>query len=160
MKKISLFVCGLILYATSSAVARTENGITITDEATSRSNIMQCEFFSGYNAPGTGTFYYNSANEVAASSGAVTTKGIYTAKTLLLSIPTLGSTSITIRIEGKTKNSTTWANIYSKTYSVATTIDDIVNVVEYIDQIRIGVKANTTKGTDSVNCTGSFVSSY
>ena len=149
-----------LFFVSSVALARTENGITITDEATSKSNILQVTFFEAYNPPGTSTFYYNPASEVTSTAGAVTCKGIYTAKTLLLSVPTLGSTSISVRIEGKTKNATTWAEVYTKTFTVASTIDSIINVVEYLDQIRIGVKANTTKGTDSVNVTGSFISSY
>jgi len=155
------FVIFLLLFSVSSIVAaRTENGITLTDEATSKSNIIQATFFDAYNPPGTGTFYYNPASETASTSGAVTCKGIYTSKTLLLSVPTLGSTSISVRIEGKTKNATTWAEVYTKTFTAASTIDSIINVVEYLDQIRIGVKANTSKGTDSVNITGSFISSY
>ena len=151
-----LFVCSI----SSLAFARTENGITLSDEATSRSNIIQATFFDAYNPPGTGTFYYNPASEVTSTAGAVTCKGIYTSKTVLLSVPTLGSTSISIRIEGKTKNATTWAEVYTKTFTAASTIDSVINVVEYLDQIRIGVKANTSKGTDSVNVTGSFISSY
>jgi hypothetical protein len=149
-----------VVVGSGTAFARTENGITLTDEATSKSNIIQATFFEAYNPPGTGTFYYNPASEVTSTAGAVTCKGIYTARTLLLSVPTLGSTSISVRIEGKTKNATTWAEVYTKTFTAASTIDSVVNVVEYLDQIRIGVKANTSKGTDSVNVTGSFISSY
>lgn len=160
VKKLFIFIWLALLLVPASVFARTENGITITDHATAHSNILSCTFFEGYNPPGASTYYYNSANGTSSLAGAVTCQGIYTAKTLLLSVPTLGSTSITIRIEGKTRNSTTWGDVYTQTFSSATVIDTIINFIEYGYQTRIGVMSNGTKGTDSVYVTGDFVSAW
>lgn len=158
MKRILFIIC-LVLGLAGSAFARTENGITITDVNTAKANIMQCIFFDEYTPPGTNTFYYNSVNGTSSTSGAVSVPGIFTAKTVLVSVPTLGSTSITVRVEGKTRNSNEWGEIYTfGTFTAATTIESVVNVVEYVNQLRVGIKANGTKGTDTVSVTGDFIS--
>ncbi|TRZ50101.1 MAG: hypothetical protein D4S01_07335 [Dehalococcoidia bacterium] len=50
---------------------------------------------------------------------------------------------------------TTWGNIYSKTYTAATTIDDIIMVTEHLEYLRVGLIV-VGDSTDDVTIKGNF----
>ena len=139
------------------AFAEDVNGVEVTYIINSADTAgFHVTFFSSYDPPGTDTYYYNNADGVAATSGAVDASHIFHSRDIHISIPTLGSTSVTIRAEGKLENSTVWSDLYTKTYTAATTEADPWPILEYIDQFRMGAKEADT-GTNIINIAGSFI---
>jgi hypothetical protein len=117
---------------------------------------MHIDHYTAFN-PTSATYIYNEAGGSAATSGEVNLTGNFGPKTLIISVPTLGSTSIDFRLEGKVgKTMTTWSNIYTKNVSAATTIDIIIPISEYVTAYRLAVKVNTN-GTDVINCSTSII---
>jgi hypothetical protein len=117
--------------------------------------------FDDYN-PGTSTYVFNNAGESDISAGKVDIKDISKDKIeVQIKIPTLGSTSLTVGVFGKPKNSTTWALIYAKIYTAitATGEDDYFPVLERPQDFRIGTKVDTP-GTDSVTINVDFRRDY
>lgn len=110
-------------------------------------------FYSSFD-PNATSYIYDPNNAVAATSGQYYCYN-YTFKTIQISVPTLGSSSLDVRIEGKVDNASTWSDIYSKQYTAATTIDESVMVTEHMEYIRVGLKI-TGNSTDSVSITGNF----
>jgi len=113
------------------------------------------EFFSAYN-PTSASYIYDEAGGQAATSGQFFVEK-YDEKIIQIAIPTLGSTSIDVRIEGRVKDagSGRWGEVWTKNYAAATTIDELVVIPELLEYIRVGVKVNTN-GTDSITILGSF----
>ena len=153
--KIVLFLV-LAISCCFNVSARDSNGVTVTDFVTSMAYGMHIDHYTAFN-PTSATYIYNEAGESAATSGEVILTGNTGSKTLIISVPTLGSTSIDFRLEGKVgKVMTTWANIFTKNIAAVTTIDIIIPISEYITSYRLGVKVNTN-GTDVINCSTSVI---
>lgn len=110
-------------------------------------------FYAAFD-PNATSYVYDPNNGDAITDGRYYVRN-YEEKTVQVRIPTLGSTSIDFRIEGQVRGSSTWADVYSKNYSSATTVDELVMITEQLDYIRIGLKVNTD-GTDSVTVVGNF----
>jgi hypothetical protein len=110
-------------------------------------------FFSAYNVT-SATYVYNADGDSGANDGQFSVEK-YSNISIQIGIPTLGSTSIDVRIEGQVKSSDRWATVWSKNYASATTIDELVVVTENLEYLRVGLKVNTN-GTDSVNVYGGF----
>ena len=138
-----------------------DSNITINagfDEDFSGKRFKRITWFAAYNVgDDTGTSYdYNSSQEAGEEAGVVEARRFDQKKTIIIGVDTLGSASIDVRIEGRIGGR--WGEIVTLNFDAATTIDHIVNVVEQVDDIRVGVKANTP-GTDSVTIRGAFLGS-
>jgi len=145
-----------LFFMATSADARDENGVTVTDRGTTKIYGLDIDHFSAFN-PTSATYIYNEDGESAATSGEVETEDHIGTKTVSVSVPTLGSTSIDFRIEGKVANSPVWAEIYVLNVAAATTEAVIIPVNEYVKAYRIGVKVNTN-GTDVIDVNTSVIS--
>ncbi len=149
----------LALLINGMAWGADDSDITVT-ELTWRNSIgKDIVWFDAYNLGdtiGTGTYVYNDAagTNSANTDGLVECRNYDLSKTIQVSIPTLGSTSIDVRAEGRAGTSTAWAELFTENFSAATTIDFIAPVVEYVEEIRAGARANGTKGTDVITITG------
>jgi len=110
-------------------------------------------FYSAFDATST-SYVYDSAGGTAATSGQFDVQR-FDEKTILIAITTLNSTSIAVRIEGKVNG--TWGNIYTKTYTAATSYPEVVYVIENIEYIRVGLIVVSDVASDSVTITGNFV---
>jgi hypothetical protein len=131
------------------------NGVDVTNVNLVHSFGMRGEWFTSFD-PSLTTYVYNESGESAVTSGLMDALNIVDKRTIYVSVPVLGSTSITVRAEGKHKGSTEWAEINSQTFSTATSIAVIWPVLEFSGDIRVGVKRDGTDGTDSVNVSGEF----
>ncbi len=138
-----------------------DSNITINsgfDEDFSSKRFKRATWFEAYDVGGsTGASYeYNDSQEADDEAGVVEVRRFDQKKTIIIGIPTLGSTSIDVRIEGRIGGR--WGEIVTLNFDSALLIDHIVNVVEQIDDVRVGVKANTP-GTDAVTIRGAFLGS-
>jgi len=105
-KKI-LFGLLLSMSITTALYARDSNGVTVYDYT----NGMNIDHYVAYN-PTSATYVYNDIGGQTATSGSVDMPTRLNAKTLNISVPTLGSTSIDFRLEGKVGTTmTTWADL-------------------------------------------------
>lgn len=157
VKLISATACALLLSA-SVAMAADDSDLTVT-ELTFRGSITKdVTWFNSYDlggSIGTQTFYiYNDQVGSSTADGLVEARNYTRSRTVQISVPVLGSTSIDVRIEGRAGTDTAWGEIVTKNFAAATTIDHIVNGVEYTEEYRVGVRANGTAGTDQITITG------
>ncbi len=129
---------------------RDSNGVEVTDFSTSKIYGMNIVHFTSFN-PTSATYIYNEAGEANVVSGQVNTQDFVGLKCLSIYVPTLGSTSIDFRIEGKVGDEAIWSDIYVHTVLVAMTEAMIIPIGEYVKLYRVGVKVNTD-GTDIINC--------
>lgn len=153
--KSVISVCFAFFFLIGSAYSRDSNGVTVTDFATTNVYGMDIDHFSSFN-PTSATYIYNEAGETAITSGEVDVKEYVGSKIISISVPTLGSTSIDFRIEGKLKNMPVWFEIYVENVSVATTTAIIIPISEDMTSYRVGVKVNTN-GTDVIDCSTHFI---
>ena len=136
--------------------ARDSNGVTVTDFTTGAAYGLHIDNYTAFN-PTSATYIYNEAGESAAASGEVDLTGHFGKKTVAISVPQLGSTSLDFRLEGQVGTAmTTWGLIETLTIDATTTIDTLIEISEYITAYRLGVKVNTN-GTDVINCSTSAV---
>lgn len=144
MKKSILVSCLIIIFSLFiiSVCFAGSNKITTTNT-----------FYSAFD-PNDTHYVYDPNKATGATSGQYLVEN-YDEKVVQVRIPTLGSTSIDFRIEGQVDGASTWANVYSKNYSAATTVDELIMITEQLKYIRIGLKVNTD-GTDSVTVIGNF----
>ena len=97
--------------------------------------------FDGYSVASTG-YVYNSSGESDSDSGWFTSKADYCFITY--SCATLTSSGLTYRVEGRLNGSDRIASIATGTISSAMSIDNIININEKVDELRFGVKADST----------------
>jgi len=109
-------------------------------------------FFSAYDVAST-SYVYDSAGGTAATSGQLDVQR-FDQKTILVMITTLTSTSVDVRIEAKVYG--TWGNVWTKNYTAATSVAELVNVTESMEYIRVGMKVNTNVAGDSFTVLGNF----
>ncbi len=106
-------------------------------------------FFNGYNVVATSNYVYNS------SGGTNATAGLFPAKAdevlVQYAVATLTATSLSFRIEGKFDKMDRWAEVYSKTQTSVTTVDQLVQVSERFSNIRVGAKINNDDGSNATN---------
>lgn len=141
-----------------SSFARDSNGVEVDNFRNSLAYGLHIDHFTNFDPTETAFYIYNEAAGSSISAGSVAVGGILDGRTVCVSIPTLGSGSILVRIEGKVKNMTTWSNVYTfDAFTSATTIDSIVNISEYLSDFRIGVRIDGTNGTDVINIRSSHV---
>ena len=104
------------------------------------------------------SYVYNEAGGVALNSGLMDIKDIVYARTLYISIPTLNSDSITVRVEVKPAFATEWAEVNTQIITDATAIGILWPVLEYSGNIRVGIKVTGPVSGDVVNISGDFSS--
>lgn len=134
----------------------TENGVTVTNFRNASVYGKNVEFYSDFDTNSL-TFIYNEAGESSITSGEIDLSAIHDNGIIQISVPTFGSGSIQIRIEGRVENMTTWGVIYSKIYTGASSIDKVVKISESIASIRVGILV-VTPGVDIINIRGTFKS--
>ena len=131
------------------------NGVTVIHFGTTKIFGIDIDHFSNFN-PTSATYIYNEAGESDIDSGEVDAEEHVGSKTISISVPTLGSTSIDFRIEGKLRNMPVWSEIFVQNVSVATTTAIIIPISEDMTSYRVGVKVNTN-GVDVIDCSSRFV---
>lgn len=156
-------VCtGVLQYASHqsllgpTAYAVDVNGVEVTEFVLADSTGFRATWFSSFDPPGTDTYYYNQAEGTSTTSGSVDTSHIFKTIELQIGIPTLASTTVTIRAEGKQNNATGWYDIFTRAYTAATTIDDKWPILERPDNFRVGAKEDDI-GTNAINIVGKFI---
>jgi hypothetical protein len=156
MKRIlaGVFACLLLC---SNVIGAEDSNITITKKNFRGNVYKEIVWFSAYNVgDDTGTSYdYNEAQGAGDSDGLVDALHYTLKKTIQIDVITLGSTSIDVRVEGRAGSSAEWGEIVTITFTAVTGANNshIVNICEFIEEVRVGVKANTA-GTDSITITG------
>ncbi len=157
MKRIlaGVFIC-LLLFG-SICYGAEDSNITIATDKHDDKWYKEVVWFSAYNVgDDTGTSYdYNESQEAGDSAGLVEARKYNLKKTVQIDLITLGSTSIDVRVEGRAGSSTEWGEIVTVNFIAVTGANNahIVSVCEFIEEIRVGVKANTA-GTDSITISG------
>jgi len=104
--------------------------------------------------PTSTSYVYNEAGGVALNSGLMDIKDIVYARTLYISIPTLNSASITVRVEVKPDFATEWAEVNTQIINEATTIAILWPVLEYSGNIRVGILVTGNVAGDKVSISG------
>lgn len=141
-------VCPFDIYGWDS------NGVEVTNFTKGASYGMHIDHFTAFN-PTSSSYVYNEAGGTTTTDGEVLITGNTGPKTLHISVPTLASTSLDFRLEGKSGTRiTTWANIF--TFNTTVTTDEIIPISEYITSYRLGVKVNTN-GTDVIDCSTTII---
>ncbi len=145
-----LLLCGNVIGAEDS-------NITITTDEHDDKRYKEVVWFSAYNVgDDTGTSYdYNESQEAGDSAGLVEARRYNLKKTVQIDLITLGSTSIDVRVEGRAGSSAEWGEIVTINFTAVTGANNshMVSVCEFVEEIRVGVKANTA-GTDSITISG------
>ncbi len=152
-----LFAGAILVCPPSHAqITTTPNGVTLITEPFADRLELYLTAFDDYN-PGTDTYVFNNAGQSDVDAGKIDIKEMFDKIEVKVKIPTLGSTSMTVGVFGKPKNSTTWGMIYDKIYTAITTTgeDDYFPVLERPQDFRIGIKVDTP-GTDSVTIVVDF----
>ena len=134
-----------------------DSNITITTDDHLNKIYKEVVWFSAYNVgDDTGTSYdYNEAQGAGDSAGLVEARKYNLKKTVQIDLITLASTSVEVRIEGRAGSSTEWGEIATISFASTTGANNshMVNIVEFLEEIRVGVKA-TSPGTDSITISG------
>lgn len=112
-------------------------------------------FFTHYDPDVTSDYVYNESDSTSNIAGAFGV-GAMPYKSIQISLPTLQSTSLSVRIEGQIEDANTWADVYTKSYSSALAIDDLVMITEHLQKIRVGLKVTGDVTTDNVTIRGHF----
>jgi hypothetical protein len=135
-----------------ASFASIQNGVVTTHFDYSSSEGENVNHFIDYNPTST-SFVYNTAGGTSTTSGSVDMKNYKADRHVQIAVKTLGSTSVTARVEGKSVAATTWGLIYEKVYTAVA--DEIVNIAEKTDDIRVGLKI-AGNGTDTVSVIGQY----
>lgn len=150
-----VFVC-LLLFSGICFGAEDSN-ITITTDDYHDKWYKEVVWFSAYNVGGdAGTTYkYNEIEGTSDGSGLVEARRYNLKKTIQIDLITRGSTSVEVRIEGRAGSSAEWGEIVTISFTAVTGPNNshMVNIVEFLEEIRVGVKA-TSVGTDSITISG------
>lgn len=131
-----------------------ENGVTVINFRREDSYGKQVVFYSAFDTNSL-TYIYNEAGESNDDSGEVDLQHIHSSNILQIYIPTLGSASVEVQIEGRGNGFANWSLIYNEVYTSAMSIGDFVNISESVDKIRVGLKV-VTPGVDIVYIGGNF----
>ncbi len=147
----------LALFIGGVAWAADDTDITTSTDDFRGSIYKEVIWFSAYNVgdDAGATYKYNEAEGTTDDDGKVECRQYNRKKTVQIDVITLGSTSIDVRVEGRAGSSAEWGEIVTINFTAVTGANNshMVNVLEFIEEIRVGVKANTA-GTDSVTITG------
>lgn len=147
----------LLLFPVVSFAVSDDSNITTKKRSFDNKQYKEIIWFSAYNVgddAGT-TYKYNEIEGTSDSSGIVDAVRYTISKTIQIDVIALVSASIDVRVEGRAGSSAEWGEIVTVNFAAVTGANNshIINVTEYVEEIRVGVKANTP-GTDSVTITG------
>jgi hypothetical protein len=156
---LALFINGVAqVYLPSVGQAATENGITIntaTDMPRGHYGV-ECVFFDNYD-PGTSTMVYNGAGGTTDTSGKVSVRAYNVSKVFHIQVPKLASTNLHVDIYGQVGTDTGWGLLTQYSTSTASTVGHIINVVDNVDSIRVGLQNTGTDGTDGTTVTATMM---
>lgn len=134
-----------------------DSNITISTDEHLNKLYKEVVWFSAYDVGGdAGTTYkYNEIEGTSDGSGLVEARKYNLAITIQIDLITLGSTSVDVRLEGRAGSSAEWGEIGTINFTAVTGANNAFTfpVVEFLEEIRVGVKANTA-GTDSITVSG------
>ncbi len=134
-----------------------DSNISISTDEHLNKLYKEVVWFSAYDVGGdAGTTYkYNEAEETGDSAGLVEARKYNLNKVIQIDLATLGSTSVEVRVEGRAGSSAEWGEIVTVSFDAATGANNshMINVVEFLEEIRVGVKA-TSAGTDVITVSG------
>jgi len=125
--------------------------------ATSASAEQRHTFYERYD-PASAAFVYDDTGST--STGDTVSVFTYDLKTIFISVEEMASTNIAYRIEGRPVGELdTWSILdegdFGKSSSDASK-NFAIDVTELTDYLRVGLKYQTTDGTDKVNVRGIF----
>ncbi len=161
VKRFSMAACALLL--STSIWAADDSDITVTSSQWRNGIGKDIVWFSGYDLGGqvgSQTYYvYNDQAGSSTTDGVVESRNYSEDMTIQTRVTTLGSGTIDVRWEGRAGTGTAWGLINEKNFTVATSIDHLMTApagtnTRYLEEIRVGIRANTSTGTDSVTITG------
>ena len=101
--------------------------------------------YSSYDPSVSSNYVYTKNASTGADDGWVSARSDNVA--VAVCVATLTASSFYYRIEGRTNSYTRPIEIYSKTKTAADTLDQIINICEPFNEIRIGVKTNCAATT-------------
>jgi hypothetical protein len=163
MRKWS-FIFGLILLALivpAGQFEAAEQDTPIGDSYTTPT-VLTGTFYENYRI-NSNTYVFDGDGGHTATSGQIPTgdNGVnilfFEKKSIFFNVVMGTCTSIDFIIQGRANNSTTWAEIYTKSFTTDTTYDFVVPVQEHVDFIRVGCKKQgSASAATSVNVTFSF----
>ncbi len=155
-KKLLGVMAGLLLFG--GVCLAEDSDITITKANFGDKYYKEVTWFSAYNVgDDTGTAYdYNEQQGATDDDGLVDARMHNLAITIQVDVITLASASIDVRVEGRAGSAAEWGEIYTYNFAAVTGANNafMIPVGEYVEEIRVGVKANATVGTDSITITG------
>lgn len=151
-KRIFLAVLALFLLVTSSVFAATQNGVVVNHFDYSGSAGQDAEHFIDYNPQST-SFVYNMAGGTAITDGSIDLRQFKVARHAQVAVKTLGATSVTVNITGKSWAASTWGLVFEKVYTAAE--DEIIVIPEKTDQLRVALKI-AGAGTNTVSVIGQY----
>ena len=96
--------------------------------------------FTNYDMDASSGYVYNEDGEYAADTGWTSARSDNIAVSVC--VATLTASSLYYRIEGRTKSYTRPVEIYSKTKTAVDSIDQLINICEPLDEIRVGVRTD------------------
>ncbi len=156
VKKILAGAIACLLFS-SVCLGAEDSNITIATDEHFNKMYKEVVWFSAYDVGGsTGTSYdYNESQEAGDSAGLVEARKYNLKKTIQIDLATLGSTSVEVRVEGRAGSSAEWGEVATVSFDAATGANNshLINVVEFLEEIRVGVKA-TGAGTDVITVSG------
>lgn len=120
--------------------------------------IERHNFYNRYD-PASGSFVYD--NTGATATGDQVAVNTYSRKSIQISGITVGE-DIQIRIEGRSKdqvNTPNWAILDVVNFGSAsadTSKNIVVDVTEYVDFLRVGIKTNGASGASNIDVEGLF----
>ncbi len=165
MKKfLGALLLASLLFSVGGVFAADDANVTVTTGDSNIYDTKEVVWFSAYDVGGStgATYDYNIVQGAGDSDGLVECNRYNDYKTIQIDVITLGSTSIDVRVEGRAGSSAEWGDISGALNFDAVTGANgsyIVEVTEALEEIRVGVKANTP-GTDSVTITGWLMGRY
>lgn len=153
MRKLTFLFCFLsILLLLGQAYA-----VDVTTENYRDVYKIHAEWFTAYDPENATDYVYNESGDTSATAGELDTSWVWDKGNILVYIPTFGAATVTVRIEGKTKGSTVWSNIYTKTYNTAMTIAENFPITTYFDALRVGALVSQTLEVESLTVEGDFI---
>jgi len=104
--------------------------------------------YNGYSVTATTDYVYNDSGSSAATSGWL--DRTVDECVLQFGCATLTASTLSIRIEGRKNSSGRAAEIYSLDITAVDTIDRFINVIEAVDDLRVGVKVSDSTATNTI----------
>lgn len=157
MKRLLLILSIIFVFSIQEVYAVDNgNGVDVTNLSYMHSWGFKAVWYTSFDPTST-SYVYNEAGGTATNSGLLACEYITHTRTLFVEIPTLNSTSITVRAEVKPVGSTIWHEAYTQVFSAATTIGEIWPILEYSGDFRVGLLVIGDVAGDVVNISGEFM---